>query len=92
MVFVYELRPEINIKSWVPLMKDLKEGNKKTKWEDRQPYAFWKGNPIVAFTRQDLLKCNVSDKQDWNARVYSQVSISYLFSKIFNFLKTRNGC
>ncbi|KAL5568021.1 hypothetical protein UlMin_024596 [Ulmus minor] len=29
-------------------------------------------NPTVAETRQDLLKCNVSDKQDWGARLYAQ--------------------
>lgn len=64
--------PEINIKPWGSLLKDLKEGNKRTRWIDREPYAYWKGNPVVAATRMDLLKCNVSETQDWNARVYSQ--------------------
>ncbi|XP_031393013.1 O-glucosyltransferase rumi homolog isoform X2 [Punica granatum] len=64
--------PEINIKPWEALLEDLKEGNRRTKWVDREPYAYWKGNPEVAKTRQDLLKCNVSEKQDWNARVYAQ--------------------
>ncbi|KAL8519336.1 hypothetical protein ACS0TY_010321 [Phlomoides rotata] len=64
--------PEINIKPWEALSKDLKEGNKRTQWTEREPYAYWKGNPAVAATRMDLLKCNVSDKQDWNARVYAQ--------------------
>lgn len=41
---------------------------------DREPYAYWKGNPAVAETRQELMKCNVSDNQDWNARVYAQVT------------------
>ncbi|KAH7550287.1 hypothetical protein JRO89_XS13G0165500 [Xanthoceras sorbifolium] len=63
---------EINIKPWESLLKEIKEGNNKTKWMDREPYAYWKGNPFVAETRQDLLKCNVSDKQDWNARLYVQ--------------------
>lgn len=63
---------EINIKPWDSLLKDLKKGNEKIKWKDREPYAFWKGNPTVAATRQDLLKCNVSDTQDWNARLYAQ--------------------
>uniref|UniRef100_A0A5B7ASI6 Putative glycosyltransferase n=1 Tax=Davidia involucrata TaxID=16924 RepID=A0A5B7ASI6_DAVIN len=63
---------EINIKPWEGLLRDLKEGNKRKRWMDREPYAYWKGNPVVAATRMDLLKCNVSDKQDWNARVYSQ--------------------
>lgn len=63
---------EVNIKPWETLSKDLKEGNKKVKWMDREPYAYWKGNPAVAVTRQELLNCNVSDKQDWNARVYIQ--------------------
>ncbi|OMO95948.1 Lipopolysaccharide-modifying protein [Corchorus capsularis] len=64
--------PEINIKSWVPLLNDLMEGNKRMKWEEREAYAYWKGNPDVALTRQDLLKCNVSEKQDWGARVFAQ--------------------
>ncbi|KAE8736434.1 heavy metal-associated isoprenylated plant protein 26-like [Hibiscus syriacus] len=64
--------PEIRIKSWVPLLNDLMEGNQRTKWDEREPHAFWKGNPAVAETRQDLLKCNVSDTQDWGARVYAQ--------------------
>ncbi|XP_031109643.1 O-glucosyltransferase rumi homolog isoform X2 [Ipomoea triloba] len=64
--------PEINIKPWKGLSKELKEGNGKIKWVDREPYAYWKGNPAVAETRKDLLKCNVSEKQDWGARVYAQ--------------------
>ncbi|KAK6925805.1 Glycosyl transferase CAP10 domain [Dillenia turbinata] len=64
--------PEINIKPWESLSEDLKEGNKRINWMDREPHAYWKGNPAVAATRQDLLKCNVSDKKDWNARVYAQ--------------------
>ncbi|KAK9914254.1 hypothetical protein M0R45_038043 [Rubus argutus] len=64
--------PEINIEPWEHLLKELEEGNKRSKWVDREPYAYWKGNPAVAATRQDLLKCNVSEEQDWNARVYAQ--------------------
>ncbi|XP_022738457.1 O-glucosyltransferase rumi homolog isoform X2 [Durio zibethinus] len=64
--------PEINIKPWVLLLNELMEGNKRKGWDEREPYAYWKGNPNVAETRQDLLKCNVSDKQDWGARVYAQ--------------------
>ncbi|KAI9173628.1 hypothetical protein LWI28_004031 [Acer negundo] len=63
---------EIKIKPWEGLLKEIKEGNNKSRWIDREPYAYWKGNPFVAETRQDLLKCNVSDKHDWNARLYVQ--------------------
>ncbi|KAK3227102.1 hypothetical protein Dsin_006964 [Dipteronia sinensis] len=63
---------EINIKPWEGLLKDIKEGNNRSKWMDREPYAYWKGNPYVAESRQELLKCNVSDKHDWNARLYVQ--------------------
>ncbi|CAI9092222.1 OLC1v1027411C1 [Oldenlandia corymbosa var. corymbosa] len=63
---------EINIKPWEHLSKDLKEGNKRINWTDREPYAYWKGNPNVAETRMDLLKCNVSDTQDWHAMIYVQ--------------------
>nr|XP_048329494.1 O-glucosyltransferase rumi homolog [Ziziphus jujuba var. spinosa] len=66
--------PEVNIKPWEHLVKDLEEGNKKMGWVDSvtEPYAYWKGNPGVAWTRRDLMKCNPTDKQDWNARLFVQ--------------------
>ncbi|XP_062086945.1 uncharacterized protein LOC133793660 [Humulus lupulus] len=63
---------ECNIKPWKNVLADIKEGNKRTKWKDRVPYAYWRGNPYVAPTRRDLLKCNVSEKNDWNTRLYIQ--------------------
>ncbi|KAK7274508.1 hypothetical protein RIF29_15600 [Crotalaria pallida] len=63
---------ETNIKPWRHVSKDIKEGNKRTKWKDRVPYAYWKGNPYVAPTRMDLMKCNVSAQNDWNTRLYIQ--------------------
>ncbi|KAJ9171358.1 hypothetical protein P3X46_014741 [Hevea brasiliensis] len=63
---------ETNIRPWKNVLKDIKEGNKRTKWKDRTPYAYWKGNPNVAPTRKDLLKCNVSHQNDWNTRLYIQ--------------------
>ena len=68
-------RAEINIKPWENLLKEIKIGNERIRWNDREPYAHWKGNPFVAETRQDLLKCNVSDTQDWKARLFVQVPI-----------------
>lgn len=65
------------------MLKDLQKGNTKTRWIDRDPYAYWQGNPVVAKTRMDLLKCNVSDKQDWNARVYALVRIFWFEDMIF---------
>ncbi|KAG2652662.1 O-glucosyltransferase rumi homolog isoform X1 [Panicum virgatum] len=64
--------PEINIKPWNALQKELGRGNKRVKWMDRKPYAYWKGNPDVAATRQGLVKCNVSREHEWNARIYKQ--------------------
>eukprot|EP00257_Ricinus_communis_P014058 XP_015571642.1 O-glucosyltransferase rumi homolog isoform X1 [Ricinus communis] len=64
--------PDINIKPWDELSIDIKEGNNGSKWIDREPYAYWKGNPFVAETRKDLLACNVSDQRDWNARLFIQ--------------------
>ncbi|CAI0414448.1 unnamed protein product [Linum tenue] len=63
---------EINIRPWDKLQKEMKEGNKIIKWEEREPYAYWKGNPFVADTRKDLLTCNVSDRHDWGARIFIQ--------------------
>ncbi|XP_043723087.1 O-glucosyltransferase rumi homolog [Telopea speciosissima] len=64
--------PEVHMKPWEYLLGELKEGNERIKWINREPYAYWKGNPDVASTRQDLMKCNLSDKLDWNARLYKQ--------------------
>ncbi|KAI4328770.1 hypothetical protein L6164_021101 [Bauhinia variegata] len=64
--------PEINIRPWKEVLNDIKEGSKRRKWKDRVPYAYWKGNPFVAVTRVDLLKCNVSKENDWNSRLYIQ--------------------
>lgn len=63
---------EINIRPWENLLKELKKGNERSKWMQREPFAYWKGNPYVADTRQDLLKCNLSQQNDWNARLYIQ--------------------
>ncbi|CAA6655619.1 unnamed protein product [Spirodela intermedia] len=64
--------PEINIKPWEHLLKEMMEGNQRVKWMDRERYAYWKGNPLVASKRRDLLHCNVSDAHDWNARIFVQ--------------------
>ncbi|PSS33077.1 Protein O-glucosyltransferase [Actinidia chinensis var. chinensis] len=64
--------PEINIKPWEGLLEELKQGNKRKTWMEREAYAYWKGNPRVAATRMNLLKCNISDKHDWGARVFAQ--------------------
>ncbi|WCJ36648.1 hypothetical protein M5689_017836 [Euphorbia peplus] len=63
---------ETNIRPWEHIIKELKEGNGKKRWMEREPYAYWKGNPDVADSRLDLIKCNVSEEQDWNARLYRQ--------------------
>ncbi|RVW30649.1 hypothetical protein CK203_101277 [Vitis vinifera] len=62
--------PETNIKPWNGFKKDLKEGNYRTKWIDREPYAYWKGNVKMGVVRKELFKCRNTDEQDWNARLY----------------------
>ncbi|KAE8733329.1 Downstream target of A 2 [Hibiscus syriacus] len=63
---------EVKILPWEQMLRAIKQGREKIKWEEREPYAFWKGNPHVAADRVDLMKCNLSDKNDWNVRVYKQ--------------------
>ncbi|WJX83004.1 hypothetical protein P8452_65699 [Trifolium repens] len=62
---------ETGIKPWEKVLKDIQESNKKIKWMDRVPYAFWKGNTHVSSTRYKLRMCNATDQHDWNARIYS---------------------
>nr|XP_043625786.1 protein O-glucosyltransferase 1-like [Erigeron canadensis] len=65
---------ETNQKPWDIALKDIKEGNKRVKWKDREPYAYWKGNPSVSPIRMDLLKCNVNHTShlDWDTRLFVQ--------------------
>ncbi|XP_074279880.1 uncharacterized protein LOC141605123 [Silene latifolia] len=67
--------PEINIKPWVPLVKDLKKGNAMKKWTAREPFAYWKGN-LHTGARMKLEKCDSVEKwgtqiiqQDWGKEV-----------------------
>ncbi|XP_028087653.1 O-glucosyltransferase rumi homolog isoform X1 [Camellia sinensis] len=64
--------PETNIKPWKHLSKGIKEGNKRVKWEDRVPLAYWKGTPKMAASRRDLMNCNISDRHNWGALLYTQ--------------------
>lgn len=56
-------------------------------WQEREPYAYWKGNLEVAETRKGLFKCNVSEEQGWNAHVYSQVNFNV---RVFFFIFYNN--
>ncbi|CAO2835105.1 unnamed protein product [Amaranthus hypochondriacus] len=61
--------PEVNVKPWVPLEKDLAEGNAMKNWTSREPFAFWKGN-LRNGPRPKLAKCNSVNK--WNAQIIDQ--------------------
>ncbi|XVE73885.1 hypothetical protein DITRI_Ditri11bG0154500 [Diplodiscus trichospermus] len=63
---------ETNIRPWRNVMKEIKKGNQRTEWRDRVPYAYWRGNPSVAPARKDLMKCNATDKNNWNTLLYIQ--------------------
>jgi len=73
--FVFIIRPEINIGPWESTLHNILEGNKKIKWTNRIPYAFWKGNPAMGDIRRELFKCNPTKEHDWNARIESIVNI-----------------
>ncbi|KAK4418650.1 O-glucosyltransferase rumi [Sesamum alatum] len=62
--------PEVNIKPWEEQKEELKEATERIKWKDREPYAFWKGNTKLGPARRDLVTCNVSNGQDWKARIF----------------------
>ncbi|XP_044961878.1 O-glucosyltransferase rumi-like [Hordeum vulgare subsp. vulgare] len=66
--------PEVNIRPWAPLMEELVRENARVPWEDREPYAFWKGNTDVSEVRKDLFRCNndTAAGKEWNARLFKQ--------------------
>ncbi|PKI45425.1 hypothetical protein CRG98_034230 [Punica granatum] len=61
--------PEVNIKPWTSTLKAIKKGAAKKRWKDRDPHAFWKGNPWVSPKRRDLMGCKQNKDMDWNARL-----------------------
>uniref|UniRef100_A0A0D9ZU96 Glycosyl transferase CAP10 domain-containing protein n=1 Tax=Oryza glumipatula TaxID=40148 RepID=A0A0D9ZU96_9ORYZ len=64
-------RPETNIEPWSKEFRDIKEGAKAIKWQDRVATAYWKGNPDVASPlRVALLNCN--DTNMWHAEIMRQ--------------------
>ncbi|KAE8721292.1 Downstream target of A 2 [Hibiscus syriacus] len=62
---------EVNIKPWEEIVKAVKKGAARVRWEKREPYAYWKGT-ATSKDRSDLLKCNLSHTHDWNIRLYLQ--------------------
>ena len=64
-------------------MKEIKEEMEMLKWEERVPYAYWKGDPRVYRQRYLLMHCNLTLQNDWNARLYTVVSCNISFP-IFN--------
>ncbi|KAI6707621.1 hypothetical protein NL676_010583 [Syzygium grande] len=64
--------PEVNIKPWESTLSAIKDKAEMIPWQDREPYAYWKGNPTTSPSRGELLKCNDSKKIDWKARLYDQ--------------------
>ncbi|EEE62342.1 hypothetical protein OsJ_17131 [Oryza sativa Japonica Group] len=71
MYFYIIYRPETNIEPWSKEFRDIKEGAKAIKWQDRVATAYWKGNPDVASPlRVALLNCN--DTNMWHAEIMRQ--------------------
>ncbi|CAN6347291.1 unnamed protein product [Urochloa humidicola] len=66
--------PEVNIRPWAPFLEEVERESQRVPWIDREPYAFWKGNPNPGSLRKDLMRCNASGRaaKDWNARLFSQ--------------------
>ncbi|XP_062197863.1 uncharacterized protein LOC133900672 [Phragmites australis] len=66
--------PEVNIRPWAPFLEEVMPENQRVPWPEREPYAYWKGNPTAGGeVRGDLMRCNASDGgKDWNARLFGQ--------------------
>ncbi|CAL4996592.1 unnamed protein product [Urochloa decumbens] len=62
--------PEVNIRPWAPLLEEMAAETARLPWAEREPYAYWKGNPSVSADRHDLLRCNKTE--EWKARVFAQ--------------------
>ncbi|KAH9310921.1 hypothetical protein KI387_025956, partial [Taxus chinensis] len=61
---------ELQIPPWERLVHEIRNGSQRIKWEDRDPTAYWKGNPEVSPTRKDLMNCHKTP--NWNGKLYTQ--------------------
>ncbi|PAN25758.1 hypothetical protein PAHAL_4G323500 [Panicum hallii] len=64
--------PEVGIRPWTQMLEEVRQESERVRWPERQPYAFWKGNPEGYRIRHELLSCNPSNGQEWNARIFTQ--------------------
>ncbi|PUZ62168.1 hypothetical protein GQ55_4G335200 [Panicum hallii var. hallii] len=64
--------PEVGIRPWTQMLEEVAQENERVPWPERQPYAFWKGAPARFRIRHELMRCNASNGQEWNARLFSQ--------------------
>ncbi|KAG8475104.1 hypothetical protein CXB51_032025 [Gossypium anomalum] len=48
---------EVNIMPWEDMLRAIKKGRKRTKWEQREPYAFWKGS-TWSVSKKYILACD----------------------------------
>ncbi|KAJ1266755.1 hypothetical protein BS78_07G002400 [Paspalum vaginatum] len=62
--------PDVNIRPWAPLLEEMAAETARLPWSEREPYAYWKGNPGVSGERRDLLRCNSTSR--WGARLFAQ--------------------
>ncbi|KAL4561414.1 hypothetical protein LXL04_033580 [Taraxacum kok-saghyz] len=61
-------RVEVNLGPWEDEFESIKKGSQVINWENKYPYAYWKGNPYVnSPTREKLLTCNDTNK--WKAQI-----------------------
>ena len=78
--------PEVGIRPWTQMLEEVARENERVRWPERQPYAFWKGAPARFRIRHELMRCNASNGQEWNARLFSQVlqeKLPFLFFFFF---------
>ncbi|KAI3786971.1 hypothetical protein L1987_41088 [Smallanthus sonchifolius] len=62
---------EVNLGPWQEEFKSIKQGSQKMSWQNKFPYAYWKGNPDVnSPVREKLLFCNDTNK--WGAQILRQ--------------------
>lgn len=73
------IRVEVNLGPWQDEFKSIKKGSPVTSWENKFPYAYWKGNPnVLSPVRENLLKCNDTNK--WGAQIMRQVHICLIYN------------
>ncbi|KAK6918401.1 Glycosyl transferase CAP10 domain [Dillenia turbinata] len=64
------VKAETNVKPWRDVISDIKKVTRGSSGMMKYLLAYWRGNPHISPVRGDLMRCNITEKQNYNTLLY----------------------